>query len=310
MVRPVGNSGGFSIFMIMDKNSFMTILCFFSICLLWTGCKEKTVALAKDIIFEKEENIRYGDDPGQKLDLYIPQNKDSIKGVFIVIHGGGWRSGDKSQLTFFTLSMMKKFPDYAFANMNYRLADKHSFILPNQTKDIDNALDLLVKKSVKMKFKPRFILLGNSAGAHLSMLYGYNRIFAHKHRTKVKTIVNIVGPADLNNADFKNYSDYSFVEKHMIDSSKPTPTDITSLDIPNPIFWINETSPPTLSFYGNRDQVIPLSQMRKLDSALIQHKVRHETYEFNGGHLDWDQAPNDEFLIDKIAAFLKQTGEK
>ncbi|WP_307211217.1 alpha/beta hydrolase [Chryseobacterium lathyri] len=268
------------------------------------------MTLAKDIIFEKEENIRYGDDPEQKLDLYTPKNRDSIKGVFIIIHGGGWRSGDKSQLTFFTLSMMQKFPDYAFANMNYRLADNDSFILPDQTKDIDHVLDLLVKKSVEMKFTPEFILLGNSAGAHLSMLYGYNRIFDHKHRTKIKAIVNIVGPADLNNADFKNYSDYSFIKKHMIDSSKPTPTDITHLDIPNPIFWINGTSPPTISFYGNRDQVIPLSQKRRLDSALIQNKVKHETYEFNGGHLDWDKAPNDEFLIDKIAFFLKQTDKK
>ncbi|MGK6342081.1 alpha/beta hydrolase fold domain-containing protein [Chryseobacterium sp. DT-3] len=293
----------------MDK-SFMIILYFLSTFLLWTGCKQKTVTLAKDISFEKEENTQYGNDPEQKLDLYTPKNRDSIKGVFIIIHGGGWRGGDKSQLTFFTLSMMKKFPDYAFANMNYRLADNHSFILPNQTKDIDNALDLLVKKSVEMKVKPEFILLGNSAGAHLSMLYGYNRIFDHKHRTKVKAIVNIVGPADLNSADFKNYSDYSFVEKHMIDSSKPTPTDITHQDIPNPIFWINETSPPTLSFYGNRDQVIPLSQKRILDSALIQNKVKHETYEFNGGHLDWDKAPNDEFLINKIAVFLKQTDKK
>jgi acetyl esterase/lipase len=295
--------------MIMDK-SFVIILYFFSISLLWTGCKEKTVTLAKDISFEKEENIRYGNDPEQKLDLYTPKNRGSIKGIFVIIHGGGWRGGDKSQLTFFTLSMMKKFPDYAFANMNYRLTDNHSFILPNQTKDIDNTLDLLVKKSVEMKFTPEFILLGNSAGAHLSMLYGYNRIFDHKHRKKVKAIVNIVGPADLNSADFRKYFDYSFVEKHMIDSSKPTPTDITHQDIPNPIFWINETSPPTISYYGNRDQVIPISQERKLDSALIQNKVRHETYEFNGGHLDWDKAPNDEFLINKIAAFLKQTDKK
>ncbi|REC78060.1 alpha/beta hydrolase [Chryseobacterium elymi] len=290
--------------------SCLIILYFLSVCLFWTGCKENTITLDKNIIFEKEKNIRYGDGSGEKLDLYIPKNKDSIKGVFIIIHGGGWRSGDKSQLTFFTLSMMQKFPDYAFANMNYTLADNDSFILPGQTRDIDNALDFLVKKSVEMKFTPEFILLGNSAGAHLSMLYGYNRIFDHKHRTKVRAIVNIVGPADLNSADFKNYYDYYFVEKHMMDLSKPTPTDITHLDIPNPIFWINKTSPPTISFYGNRDQVVPLSQKIKLDSALVQNKVKHETYEFSGGHLDWDKAPNDAFLIDKIAVFLNQTDKK
>ncbi|KXH82843.1 alpha/beta hydrolase [Chryseobacterium kwangjuense] len=293
----------------MNK-SFAAFLCFLSLLFLWTGCKEKKVTLDKDASFNKEENIRYGNDSDQVMDLYIPENTNSIQGIFVVIHGGGWRGGDKSQLTFFTLSMMQKFPDYVFANINYRLADQHSFILPNQTENIDHALDILVKKSVEMKFSPEIILLGNSAGAHLSMLYGYNRIFDLKHRTKVKAIVNIVGPADLNSADFKNYSDYSFVEKHMIDASKPTPTDITNQDIPNPVFWINETSPPTLSYYGNRDQVIPLSQMRKLDSALSQNKVVHETYEFNGGHLDWDKSPNDEFLIGKITGFLKRVDKK
>lgn len=295
--------------MIMYK-SFITILYFLLICFLWTGCKEKTINLGENISFELEKDISYGNDSQQKLDLYTPKNRNSIKGVFVIIHGGGWKAGNKSDLTFFTLSMMKKFPDYAFANMNYRLADNDSFILPNQTEDIDNALDLLVKKSVEMKFKPEFILLGNSAGAHLSMLYGYNSIFDDKHRTKVKAVVNIVGPADINSADFRNYSDYSFVEKHMIDSSKPTPTDITHSDIPNPVFWINETSPPTISFYGNNDHIIPLSQMKKLDSALIQHKVKHETYEFSGGHLDWDKPPHDQFLMNKIDAFLKQPDKK
>ncbi|UWX59373.1 alpha/beta hydrolase [Chryseobacterium oranimense] len=293
----------------MNK-SFVTFLSFLLVCFLWTGCKEKTVKLGENTSFNVEENVSYGNDAEQKLDLYTPENRDSIKGIFVMIHGGGWRGGDKSNLTFFALSMMKKFPDYVFANMNYRLANDHSFILPNQTNDIDSALDILVKKSAEMKFKPEFILLGNSAGAHLSMLYGYNSIFDDKHRTKVKAIVNIVGPTDLNSNDFRKYSDYSFVEKHMIDSSKPTPTDITSSDIANPVFWISETSPPTISYYGNRDQVIPLSQMKKLDSTLIRRKVKHETYEFNGGHLDWDKTPNDQFLIDKIDAFIKQLEKK
>ncbi|RZJ47885.1 MAG: alpha/beta hydrolase, partial [Chryseobacterium sp.] len=130
------------------------------------GCKEKTVKLGKDISFDKEMDISYGTFPEQKLDLYIPKNKDSIKGIFVIIHGGGWKAGDKSNLRFFALSLMQKLPDYAFANINYRLADANSFILPNQTDDIDGAIDLLVKR-----FSPhsKFILLGNSAGAHLSM---------------------------------------------------------------------------------------------------------------------------------------------
>jgi hypothetical protein len=34
---------------------------------------------------------------------------------------------------------------------------------------------------------------------------------------KVKAVINIVGPTDLNDPGFKNYEDYAFVEKHLID---------------------------------------------------------------------------------------------
>ena len=274
------------------------------------SCKEKTIKLNNNISFDVQKNISYGDNSEQQLDFYFPQNNDSIKGIFVMIHGGGWKAGDKSNLTRFAFSMMEKFPDYAFANINYRLANNSSFILPNQTDDIDNALDFLVKKSVEMKVKPHFILLGNSAGAHLSMLYGYNTLFDDKHRTKVKAIVNIVGPADLSDPNFKNYSDYAFVEKHMINLSKSAPTDITNQNVPNPVYWITKNSPSTISFYGNNDQVIPISQKKILDSALNKNKVINQSFEFSGGHLDWNNEKNAPFIINSINEFLMHTDEK
>ena len=269
------------------------------------GCKKKTIDFGENISFNIEKDISYGNDSEQKLDLYIPKNKDSIKGIFVLIHGGGWKAGDKTNLTSFALSMMEKFPNYAFANINYRLATNNSFILPSQTDDIDSALDLLVKKFAEMNFNPQFILLGNSAGGHLSMLYGYNWFFDFKYRTKIKAIINIVGPADLSDPNFKNYSDYAFVEKHMIDLSKPSPIDLTNQDIPNPVYWIKETSPPTISFYGSNDKVIPLSQKKILDSALNKNNVYNKSYEFSGGHLDWGNEKNAVITINRISDFLK-----
>ncbi|MCE3077048.1 alpha/beta hydrolase [Chryseobacterium gwangjuense] len=278
----------------------------FLILLLFNCKKEKTIYIGNNVSFIVEKNLSYGNNSEQKLDFYLPIHKDSIKGIFVLIHGGGWKAGDKSNLNYFAFSMMEKFPNYAFANINYRLASNNTFILPNQTDDIDSALGFLVKKSLEIKLNPNFILLGNSAGAHLSMLYSYNNLFDNKYRTKVRAIVNIVGPADLLHPDFTNYTDYPFVEKHMIDLTKPTPTDITNQDIPNPVFWINESSPPTISFYGNRDQVIPLSQKNILDSVLNKNKVYNRSYKFSGDHLDWSNEKNASSVINSIYEFLKQ----
>lgn len=168
------------------KKDIKVILIFLSLLFLWTGCKEKKIKLGKDIHFDKEENIRYGNNSEQVMDLYIPHKKtDKEKDVFIMIHGGGWRSGNKSQLTFFTLSMMQRFSDHIFVNMNYRLASGTNYGLPNQMNDIKDVVAFLKKK---LKYNPNLILLGNSAGGHLSMLYSYK----FDRDKKVKAVINIV----------------------------------------------------------------------------------------------------------------------
>lgn len=270
---------------------------------LGAGCTEKKIKLGKDINFDKEENIHYGISPEQVMDLYIPQIKTTQeKNVFIMIHGGGWRSGNKSQLTFFTLSMMERFPDHIFVNMNYRLTSETQYGLPNQMNDIKGVSAFLEKK---LGYSPKLILLGNSAGAHLSMLYTY-KFDADK---KVKAVINIVGPADLSDPGFKNYQEYSFVERRLVDP-RVVESGTSLIDFASPVKSIEETSPPTLSYYGNSDRVIPSSQEKILDSVLNKKHILHESYSFNGGHLDWDKHPNDQFLIDKIETFLKKTDKK
>jgi acetyl esterase/lipase len=275
-------------------NKFFLFLCL----IVLFGCKEKTITISKDITFDQQKDISYGDDSEQKLDLYLPENKQQNNNVFIIIHGGGWKSGDKSQLTYFTLSMMEKFSNSVFVNINYRLASENRFAIPNQTDDIEKVILFLEKK---LKYKPNFILLGNSAGGHLAMLYSckFNDNF------KIKAVVNIVGPSDLSDPNFKSYSDYSFVENHLVDPAS-IPKGISIGNFASPVYWVNKNSPPTLSFYGNNDQVIPLSQKGILDSALNKNEVSNQSFEFPGGHLDWTNEKNAPFLIKKIDEFLKQ----
>ena len=276
--------------MIMKKN--LTIL---FLLLIIFSCKEKTINISKDITFDKQMNVSYGNDSEQKLDLYIPKNTQQNKNLFIIIHGGGWKAGNKSQLTYFTLSMMEKFPKSVFANINYRLASENRFGIPNQTDDINRVILFLEKT---LKYKPNIILLGNG---HLSMLYSYKS----DGKANIKAVVNIVGPADLSDPSFKNYYDYSFVENHLVDSTLLS-NGISMENFASPVYWITKTSPPTISFYGNNDQVIPLSQKKILDSVLNKNQVFNQSYEFSGGHLDWNNEKNAPFVINSISEFLKQ----
>jgi hypothetical protein len=137
------------------------------------------------------------------------------------------------------------------------------------------------------------------------MLYAYH----FDPLKKVKAVINIVGPADLSDPSFRNYQEYSFVERRLVDPRIPEPG-ISRIDFASPIHWITQNTPPTLSYYGKTDRVIPATQGKILDSVLSKNNVIHEAYEFNGGHLDWDRSPNDLFLIDKIDLFLKRIDKK
>jgi acetyl esterase/lipase len=258
--------------------------------IILTGCK-KTIDLGKDVSFKIEKNIAYGKDAEQKMDIYIPKNQTKEKDVFMIIHGGGWRGGRRSQLTSFTFDLMKKFQENIFVNIDYRLASSTRFALPDQTDDIKSAMNYLEKN---LKTHPKYILLGNSAGGNLSMLYAYK----FDQDKKVKAVINIVGPADLNDPGFKNYDDYAFVEKHLIDP-KIVDNSISLMDFGSPVYWINKDSAPTLSYYGTKDNVVPSSQKKILDSVLNKNKVYHESYEFDGNHLDWEKESNSIFLINK-----------
>jgi acetyl esterase/lipase len=152
--------------------------------------------------------------------------------------------------------------------MNYRLASETHYALPNQFDDIREVSKFLEKK---LHYSPKLILLGNSAGGHLSMLYAYH----FDPLKKVKAVINIVGPADLSDPSFRNYQEYSFVERRLVDPRIPEPG-ISRIDFASPIHWITQNTPPTLSYYGKTDRVIPATQGKILDSVLSKNNVIHD----------------------------------
>ncbi|HCR76279.1 MAG TPA: alpha/beta hydrolase [Chryseobacterium sp.] len=284
----------------MMKSRLIVLTGLFLLTLL--NCKQNTIDFGNGKSFTIEKNVSYGKDREQKMDVYTPKASLKDKDVFVVIHGGGWRGGRRSQLTDFTYDLMKKFPEHIFINLDYRLASSKHFALPNQTDDIASVMNGLEKN---LKIHPKYILLGNSAGGHLAMLYAYK----FDPDRKVKAVINIVGPTDLNDSGFKNYEDYAFVEKHLIDP-KIVDSKTTLMDFGSPVHWITPTSAPTLSYYGINDHVVPLSQKKTLDSVLSKNKVYHESYEFTGDHLGWDQSSNADFLVNKIEGFMKNIDKK
>ena len=105
-------------------------------------------------------NVPYGISPEQKMDIYLPPNR-TIKStkVIIMIHGGGWYSGDKSDLSQYTDTMRKRLPDYAIFNINYRLA-LGSNMFPVQENDVKSAIQFIINNSADYGISQKFVLMG------------------------------------------------------------------------------------------------------------------------------------------------------
>jgi acetyl esterase/lipase len=222
-------------------------------------------------------NVAYGTDASQKMDVFLPANRTTTATkVMIVIHGGGWSAGDKSDMTTYVDILKNRLPDYAFFNVNYRLAALPSTnIFPAQELDIKAVTEFINSKRADYLISDKFVLLGASAGAHLALLQAY------KYATpKIKAVVDLYGPTDM--ADMYNNPASTQVTPSSIafivtGSPFATPAlNAGTYSISSPITYVSTLSPPTIIFHGGADSLVRPSQSTSLVALLAQKGVTRQ----------------------------------
>jgi pectinesterase len=104
-----------------------------------------------------------------KLDLFFPCESKKPIPIVIFIHGGGWRSGDKS----FQHPMANEIASNGFlcATIEYRLSPEAKY--PAAVQDIKSAIKWLKKNAaIYNADSSKVTLLGCSSGGHLASLCG------------------------------------------------------------------------------------------------------------------------------------------
>lgn len=243
------------------------------------------------------KNVEYGTHPQQKFDLYLPagRSEDATK-VVIMIHGGGWSGGDKHEMQNLVNLMRATWPEAAIVNMNYRLVTATAFKNPAQLEDIATVITHLKSKQHEYHISTDFALLGNSAGAHLSLLYAY----AHDPNNDIKCVSDLYGPATL--YDWEWYS--NLLIKPILENYVGTAWNEDTYRNVSPLEHVTASSPPTIIFHGTIDLVVPLYQSQWLNNKLNTHGVTHEYHEyFLDGH-GFNETNNAD-CIQKSATFFK-----
>jgi acetyl esterase/lipase len=203
-------------------------------------------------------DIAYGNHPLQKMDVYLPKNRNANTRIIVSVHGGGWFSGDKSEGKDGAIYFQQQ--GYVFISINYRLTrTPENNIHPAQIQDIGKALDFISSKNKEWSLSDnRIILFGGSAGAHLSLLYSYK----YDDDKKIKAVISISGPTDLTDSSIRvnNIGDLSIEE--IIESfiGEKITTDPKAWQDASPINFIKSNSTPTFFIHGTNDHTVPYQQ--------------------------------------------------
>src|SRR5215218_2624733 len=140
-------------------------------------------------------NVGYGSDTAQRMDVYLPANRNTTETkLLVMIHGGAWTTGDKVDFNEYLPVFKERLPGYALFNINYRLASLPTAnLFPTQENDVKAAFAFILSKAAEYSFnKDKLVVLGASAGGHLALLQSYKN-----STVKIKAIVDMFGPTDM-----------------------------------------------------------------------------------------------------------------
>ena len=254
----------------MKRFKNTAFLCFFLVFSL--GCSkdspdEQTPNVEPEVVEAYEAlNVSYGPDENQVFDIYLPENRTNATKIIILIHGGSWVSGDKSDMDTIKAFISTLHPDVGIINMNYTLAGINIPPVPMQTDDISSVVDYISNNKSSLIVSDDIGFIGVSAGAHLSLLWSY----AYDTSNQVDMVCSIVGPTNFTDPAYYNNPIYQPVYQLFGNLS------IEFLESASPYHRATATSPPTQLFYGGMDPLVPTSQGVDMDAQLTTLGVTHE----------------------------------
>jgi len=238
------------------------------------------------------EYVSYGERK-LKLDIFYAQKSYVTKPIIILIHGGGWKTGNKS-LTF-PLAMKLAEKNYITISVEYRLSPEAIF--PAAIIDVNNAIKWAIKNSEKYGIDTsKIIMLGYSAGGQIASLVGFSnniRDFEDEENytditKRIHAIINVDGLVD-----FLGEGSEEFDEKPDPKNPRAAHQWLGASQIENPELWqkaspinyISENSPPILfvnssipRFSAGKNAAI--EKFKKYEIRFEVHKLENTPHPF------------------------------
>lgn len=227
-------------------------------------------------------NQSYGTDPQQKFDIFLPANRASgSTHVIFLIHGGGWRSGDKSDLSSIIDRYQALFPTHALVTVNYRLYNAGTNKFPVQEQDVKACIEYVMIHRADYDVSSKFGIIGFNEGGHLGLLYAYK--YGGSSYMPM-AVAGWNGQTELIKAYNQNSS--QVVKGWIADvAGNVTTADSLTYISSSPLRYVSANSPPTIIIQGLSDTVTVFSQSQMLVTKLQQTGITHTYKDYTGeGH--------------------------
>jgi len=227
----------------------------------------------------REEGIVVGQAGGRDLrvDVFLPPKAVANGAGVLLIHGGGWISGDRTQLHGYGVLLGRA--GYTSIACEYRLAPDAKW--PAQIDDVRVAFEWFRANAGELGVDVDHIAVeGNSAGGHLAL-------YLAGTTPGVAAVVAIYPPADLQ-------------RRHVVASTQarvsPVKLLMPSLE-PETLAgasantYVSADFPPTMLIHGNADTVVSVSQSLRMYEQLVDAGAKAELHIFEGQPHSFDRDP-------------------
>ncbi|HVM59921.1 MAG TPA: alpha/beta hydrolase [Verrucomicrobiae bacterium] len=263
------------------------------------------VALAGSVVFaEDKPDIEYGRASGTslRLDAHVPDGAGPFP-VVLMVHGGGWSSGDKHKDVTVVLDPLTKTGEFTWFSINYRMAPTNHW--PACFEDVQTAIRWVKAHAAEYKGDPqRMALMGYSAGGQLVCLAA---VLA-RDNTRVQAVVGFSPPTDMV-ADTERRNGLS-KSLQMLFGRDTNTVDASAKELLNemsPIEFVKPGLPPFLFVQGDADKTVPYEQTLAFMAKLKENGVTNEMITIKGAPhriTEWDKF--DPGYHQKLLAWLEQ----
>lgn len=245
-------------------------------------------------------------------DVFMPSGKNKSYPAVLMIHGGGWRSGNKSLNTSMAMALAKR--GFVVVSVEYRLSLEAKY--PAAVHDVISALRWMRSNAKQYHIDPdKIAIAGYSAGGQLASLIGVtngNQKFEsdgdQKNSREVQAVIDLDGLLDFTHAE-------TLAVKRNETSADVSWLGGTYEQIPerwkeaSAMTWVDDNAPPFLfinssqtRFHAGYDDVV---------KRLNEYGIYNEVHKFDDApHSYWFFDPWFDPMINYMTDFLNKVFNK